>query len=993
MDKATIDISQDPGSVAWWEQASRHLKIDGDVEGPKHEELEFNFDSTRTKKEGNNFSTDGIKSGHGPTPRLGTILDQTPAALTKRKLNNKRKRRTILQGGTGEVGKKRKINKGRPRNGWTPSRSRKLVRLYLMTELTNDEIIKVLRAKGFSPKIRDVQMQLSTLLGSDPRVLRGNKGLRKTRLRLIRECRALKSSNEARLVRSEAGGHTLSGINSAKDKGLIEPELYLADQSTSLPAFFAQESVSQSPQFNHNDSYDWYEQGFLDTEDVKELEALLHMGTAGFADYQGKDEDECLENPDLPVMKLVGPVPRAWAEDNNPQRPLFLQEDPEARNGESSPSLSNIPSLECGEGSVRSANSLDIEHPERPDSTVHVVIASEIDLHDVQNDSRPLTLAMCENDLPNELPASLLAPVSETMSKSRPKSVQSSIHSFRALGKRLSAKKSESCLEDVWSVLQNLTISSGSAHAGSRMSNRGSTAFSGAQTYLGQAIRPLAGIDENEASETSQSFSDVRLPLPGDFAAYTLSTTYYIGLRRYRSKLEHQEGSVRLSKSYWRTKNDERSISSVNEFEHSRKEPLREQHRKDEFGNSALHIAAALKKSGYDLIKLIKDGVDVHARNSAGETFFHLLDESIVKDTPIFLMLLEILRSKFFDFSQRDCLGQTPFHLLMQPWMDKSILEQILIEFPSLKIELPLSRDSFGCTVAWQLIQAGVEDSQIKEVQDHIVFQRPGNVWSLAEVAYGSMRVDSPEPKVQVLQNYGTQTAIQTVADLLTYERHADLLRTIVRACSSRQQEDAAGRNGLHCLAEVSLTLPLPDVPSREDSEEHSATKVGKREAYLQDLLQAGVDMNNYDKQGYTPLMAFVIHKRDDEDNEATERLLYQLWNSGASIHRRNHRGESVLHMAVQLGKKTATSFLLSKGANVHARDTAGKGVIALALEASQRAKAEDPDDPIYARILLCIDLVAKAGGVAAPTFLQEWTATESKESRWPLVGGRKPRK
>jgi len=40
---------------------------------------------------------------------------------------------------------------GRPRNGWTPTRKRKLVRLYLMTELEVGEIVEVLKAKDFEP--------------------------------------------------------------------------------------------------------------------------------------------------------------------------------------------------------------------------------------------------------------------------------------------------------------------------------------------------------------------------------------------------------------------------------------------------------------------------------------------------------------------------------------------------------------------------------------------------------------------------------------------------------------------------------------------------------------------------------------------------------------------------------------------------------------------------------------------------------------------------
>src|ERR1700691_6647195 len=40
---------------------------------------------------------------------------------------------------------------GRPRNGWTPTRKRKLVRLYLITYLNVGEIAEVLRGKHFQP--------------------------------------------------------------------------------------------------------------------------------------------------------------------------------------------------------------------------------------------------------------------------------------------------------------------------------------------------------------------------------------------------------------------------------------------------------------------------------------------------------------------------------------------------------------------------------------------------------------------------------------------------------------------------------------------------------------------------------------------------------------------------------------------------------------------------------------------------------------------------
>ncbi len=65
--------------------------------------------------------------------------------------NTKRKRSNHVQDDGSRTSKKKRKTIGRPNNDWTPSRSRKLVRLYLMTDLTIEEIIKVLRARDFAP--------------------------------------------------------------------------------------------------------------------------------------------------------------------------------------------------------------------------------------------------------------------------------------------------------------------------------------------------------------------------------------------------------------------------------------------------------------------------------------------------------------------------------------------------------------------------------------------------------------------------------------------------------------------------------------------------------------------------------------------------------------------------------------------------------------------------------------------------------------------------
>ncbi|KAH6673276.1 hypothetical protein B0J14DRAFT_701220 [Halenospora varia] len=58
---------------------------------------------------------------------------------------------------------------GRPRNRWTSSRRRKLARLYVLTDLSNDEIKKVLETQDFHPKYRDIQNRRRSLFSNDLR--------------------------------------------------------------------------------------------------------------------------------------------------------------------------------------------------------------------------------------------------------------------------------------------------------------------------------------------------------------------------------------------------------------------------------------------------------------------------------------------------------------------------------------------------------------------------------------------------------------------------------------------------------------------------------------------------------------------------------------------------------------------------------------------------------------------------------------------------------
>jgi len=102
-----------------------------------------------------------------------------------------------------------------------------------------------------------------------------------------------------------------------------------------------------------------------------------------------------------------------------------------------------------------------------------------------------------------------------------------------------------------------------------------------------------------------------------------------------------------------------------------------------------------------------------------------------------------------------------------------------------------------------------------------------------------------------------------------------------------------------------------------------------------------------------------------------TTQVLQRLLNAGANLHWRNREGETALHLAVKLGRRTATAFLLQQNANIHTRTGSGKGVLALGQDACKEAR---DDVTLYAQIELCMSLAIDAGAISTPSVLQEWT-------------------
>lgn len=489
-----------------------------------------------------------------------------------------------------------------------------------------------------------------------------------------------------------------------------------------------------------------------------------------------------------------------------------------------------------------------------------------------------------------------------------------SVPSIASLNRRLSSKYSPSRLEDIMSLMERHTISGSSASFCSSARD--------SQVSSERSLKSVLGQCKMRRSLDAQPTRKPRVLLPGAFRSNWMAMTDRI------------VGSA--SSISW----------GINEI--------------DRFGNSILHVAASMNAPVKYLIYLIKEKANIHTKNTGGETFLHLVHAPTEEDDVC--SMLEILSADGFNFAQYDQQGQTSLHLLTRPWLPQQYLVKLIRKIHSLRLVLPSSRDNLGFTLLNQML------GLTSETQNFVV--RPCNPEHSANLMSKS--------KLS-LHYQEEQTNINNMEAQQQYEHHANLLRTVVKAGDMPWYEDSKGCNGLHCLAEVAFDLPLPKMPgwtAQYSVVGNSGNAETLRECYLDGLLAAGVNPNNYNVDGNTPLMAFITHNRPSEDDATTTRILIRLIDGKADIHRRNRQGETALHLAVKLGRRAATQFLLENNANVHACDNKRAGILEVGYNAWGKATS---DARLYGQIMACMSLVTSSGAVSYPTIDMEWIIKEIK--------------
>ncbi|KAI4226294.1 MAG: hypothetical protein L6R36_003285 [Xanthoria steineri] len=286
----------------------------------------------------------------------------------------------------------------------------------------------------------------------------------------------------------------------------------------------------------------------------------------------------------------------------------------------------------------------------------------------------------------------------------------------------------------------------------------------------------------------------------------------------------------------------------------------------DRFGNTSLHIAAALGATYQELQAIVDKGASIHVWNSGGQTFMHLLNP-LRMDNNSLISLTNHLKRNNFNFNHRDVEGHTFI-------------------------------DSLDLRGLYML--------------QYAEFWPTSTMYSLRRELYEQGRIARVAPPW--LNNWSE------VWSYSVYPNLCELLEVPkVVLGRSKHFDDFHGRNYLHIAAGKAETPPKISEQSFMDS----------RLSLVRDLLSIGVELDHHDNRGETPLMSHIrtqssqdktilellhsgadINSRNKHGETAlhisiklgyiigTKALLAQ--GSTVNVHVRNWKGEGVLAVAVR---------------------------------------------------------------------------------------------
>jgi len=335
----------------------------------------------------------------------------------------------------------------------------------------------------------------------------------------------------------------------------------------------------------------------------------------------------------------------------------------------------------------------------------------------------------------------------------------------------------------------------------------------------------------------------------------------------------------------------------------------------DGAGNTALHYAAAAGRRAI-IEHILQSGADIQLHNSFGQNFLHVLDGTCFGGE-----LIEFL-SRFRNrglLDQRDHSGRTILHGLLQHPIERVVCEQLV--------------DFYGPQGSYQF---ALRDNQGHNAAEYLRVQFPNSFHNHANYVQTVLLFETFAETFVIKPTSSGQIHPQTASgDHHEIPEVLQIMQTS-REVTSVNREDWTGSNALHCLAQW---------PSGRDPPDEAC-----RLTHLKHAIHRGVDLNSYDRDGRTPLLAHLQGCGTTEDEYSIQPIVKLLVEGGADVHMCDRDGNTALYHAVSKGFNKCVSILLQHGAHVNFVGKDGRSLRRIAQE-SLPTHFHVSDDSVWGKL------------------------------------------
>ncbi|EAY09221.1 ankyrin repeat protein, putative [Trichomonas vaginalis G3] len=349
--------------------------------------------------------------------------------------------------------------------------------------------------------------------------------------------------------------------------------------------------------------------------------------------------------------------------------------------------------------------------------------------------------------------------------------------------------------------------------------------------------------------------------------------------------------------------------------------------KKDNYGSTALHCAAAEFNDKEILEFLISHGADINIKDQYGKTALHYAAAKC-NDKEI----LEFLISHGADINIKDQYGKTALYYAAAKCNDKEILEFLISHDEDINMKDEYKRIVFHHIVLYnnkaslECFISHVGDNNSKDDYIREAFHYGISI-EIAEFLI------SQGADINARDNFG-KTLLHYAVD----HDNQEMMKFLILQNADVNIKDNDGMAPIHYADNKEtieyLILHGADIISVNNgmSALHCAAKNNKK-GFIEYLILHGANVNVKDENGKTPL-----HFAAEFDRLETAKFLIS---NGADINAKDKFGRTALHYAATLCINGLAYYLILLGANINVKDENEKTPLHLAAEFDRREEVE----------------------------------------------------